>query len=110
MVVESLNPQESIIVGYENIKMLAQQLAQLDFNILLEGESGVGKNLFAEYIHTHSSRCNQPFYVLPCTSLPATLIDTMLFGHKKGCFTDAHEDNSGIIEDAHGGIIFLDER
>ncbi len=77
-------------------------------NILIEGESGVGKELVAHYIHGLDKR-DKPLVVVDCSALAGTLIESVLFGHKKGSFTSAHEDRIGKFELAHGGDIFLDE-
>lgn len=103
------NSKEGHIIGYDSIKLLAQKLAQQDFHVLIEGESGTGKYLFAKYIHAHSKRCNQIFYPIACTILQPTLFDTNFFGYKKGCYTGAQNNQAGILEDANDGIIFLDE-
>ncbi len=77
-------------------------------NVLITGESGVGKELIARYIHGLSKK-GRPFIVVNCAAIPNTLIESVLFGHKKGSFTGAHEDRSGKFELAHGGDVFLDE-
>lgn len=109
MLIGSINSKEGHISGYDSIKLLAQTTAQQDFNILIEGETGVGKELFAKYIHAHSKQCNQILYGVLCTILQPTLFDTLFLGYKKGCFTDARDDRAGILENADCGIIFLDE-
>lgn len=88
---------------------LANKSAISDSNILIEGETGTGKELFAEYIHKHSSRNEKPFVVINCASLPDQLIESELFGHEKGAFTDAKSTKQGLVEIAHGGTLFLDE-
>ncbi|MBZ0199122.1 MAG: sigma-54 dependent transcriptional regulator, partial [Ignavibacteriaceae bacterium] len=88
---------------------LAHKSAQSDSNILIEGETGTGKELFAEYIHKHSDRDDKPFVVINCASLPDQLIESELFGHEKGAFTDAKSSKQGLVEIAHGGTLFLDE-
>ena len=80
-----------------------------DSNILIEGETGTGKELLAEYIHKHSARKDKPFVVINCASLPDQLIESELFGHEKGAFTDAKNTKQGLVEIAHGGSLFLDE-
>jgi two-component system response regulator AtoC len=88
---------------------LANKSAISDSNILIEGETGTGKELFAEYIHKHSERRDKPFVVVNCASLPDQLIESELFGHEKGAFTDAKSTKQGLVEIAHGGTLFLDE-
>jgi DNA-binding NtrC family response regulator len=83
--------------------------APTDISILLLGESGVGKELFARAIHNLSGRADEPFIELDCASLPQSLIESELFGHEKGAFTDAREMRKGKFELASGGTLFLDE-
>jgi two-component system, NtrC family, response regulator AtoC len=101
------------IVGESNalhrVINLALKSAMSDSNILIEGETGTGKELFAEYIHKHSTRKENPFVVINCASLPDQLIESELFGHEKGAFTDAKSTKQGLVEIAHGGTLFLDE-
>ena len=88
---------------------LANKSAMSDSNVLIEGETGTGKELLAEYIHKHSERHENPFVVINCASLPDQLIESELFGHEKGAFTDAKSAKQGLVEIAHGGTLFLDE-
>ncbi|MDP4115670.1 MAG: sigma-54 dependent transcriptional regulator [Bacteroidota bacterium] len=88
---------------------LADKSAASDSNVLIEGETGTGKELLAEYIHEHSARKDKPFVVINCASLPDQLIESELFGHEKGAFTDAKNSKQGLVEIAHGGTLFLDE-
>lgn len=91
-------------------KELAQKAAATDFLILLLGESGVGKELFAQAIHTSSTRAAEPFIALNCSAIPDSLIESELFGYTRGAFTGANKDgNVGKFEAAHKGTIFLDE-
>ncbi len=93
----------------QRVISLANKSAMSDSNILIEGETGTGKELMAEYIHKHSSRKDMPFVVINCASLPDQLIESELFGHEKGAFTDAKNTKQGLVEIAHGGTLFLDE-
>ena len=77
--------------------------------MLLLGESGTGKELFARAIHAASHRRNGPFRTVNCGAIPAGLLESELFGHKKGAFTGAMLDRRGAFEEAHGGTLFLDE-
>ena len=88
---------------------LAFKGAQTSVPILLEGESGVGKEIFAKAIHRASDRSEKPFVVVNCGAIPENLVESILFGHAKGAFTDAKQDHAGKFVEADGGIIFLDE-
>jgi DNA-binding NtrC family response regulator len=89
---------------------LAQRVAASDVpSILLHGETGTGKDLFARAIHHASDRANAPYLAINCAALPATLIESELFGYEKGAFTDAKQRKEGLFEQAQGGTIFLDE-
>jgi len=86
-----------------------KQVASLDTTVLLEGETGTGKELFAMAIHSQSKRRDKSFVKVNCASLPASLIESELFGHEKGAFTGAIERQYGRFELANKGTIFLDE-
>lgn len=91
-------------------KELARRVAGSDVPaILLQGETGTGKDLFARAIHYASDRANAPYLAINCAALPATLIESELFGYEKGAFTDAKQKKEGLFEQAQGGTIFLDE-
>ncbi len=78
-------------------------------NVLITGETGTGKELFAQALHENSERSHKPFVVVDCASLPDTLIESTLFGHVKGAFTGADRAQEGLIQHANGGTLFLDE-
>lgn len=103
---------DAIVGESEELKRvltLAAKAASSDSNILIEGETGTGKELLAEFVHKHSVRSEEPFVVINCASLPDQLIESELFGHEKGAFTDAKSTKIGLVEIAHGGSLFLDE-
>ncbi|MCP4119079.1 MAG: sigma-54-dependent Fis family transcriptional regulator [Desulfobacteraceae bacterium] len=83
--------------------------ANSNANVLITGDTGTGKELFARAIHANSSRAGNPFVVVDCAALPATLVESVLFGHEKGSFTGADKTVRGLISQAHGGTLFLDE-
>ncbi|SHE46676.1 transcriptional regulator [Fodinibius roseus] len=85
------------------------QVADTDITILLEGESGVGKDITAKAIHEVSKRKNENMVIVNCGAIPEGIIESELFGHEKGAFTGAHEAREGYFEKADGGTIFLDE-
>src|SRR5499433_1415600 len=89
---------------------MAQKVAESEVSsVLLQGESGTGKDLVAKAIHYHSNRAEGPFVAINCAAIPATLIESELFGYEKGAFTDAKGRKEGLFEQAEGGTIFLDE-
>ncbi len=93
----------------ENALKIAKKAAMSDASILLLGESGVGKELFAKYIHNHSKRAKQPFIAINMAAIPDNLLESELFGYEKGAFTDATTQKKGFFELADKGTIFLDE-
>jgi two-component system NtrC family response regulator len=88
---------------------IADRASKTDASILLLGESGVGKEVFASYVHGNSPRCKKPFVAINMAAIPENLIESELFGFEKGAFTDASEAKAGQFELANGGTLFLDE-
>ena len=93
----------------KKILELLPRIAAATSNVLITGESGTGKELIAKAIHRESPRKDKPFVTVNCGSVPETLMESELFGHKKGSFTGATTTRSGLFEAAHGGTLFLDE-
>lgn len=92
------------------LKQFAIRLAQVDSTVLIQGESGVGKEILADLIHENSNRSDQPFIKISCAAIPENLLESELFGYAPGAFTGAHKDGKiGIFEACHGGTVFLDE-
>ena len=92
-----------------NLLDVAQNIAKSKATVLIQSESGTGKELLAHYIHDHSERVGKPFVAVNCAALPDTLLESELFGYKKGAFTGANQDHRGKFEQAHTGTILLDE-
>ncbi|HWL84174.1 MAG TPA: sigma-54-dependent Fis family transcriptional regulator, partial [Polyangiaceae bacterium] len=88
---------------------LCWRFAQSELPVLIEGETGTGKEVLAEAIHEASSRAKGPFVVFDCTAVPPSLAESMLFGHERGAFTGAIAARKGVFEEAHGGTLFIDE-
>lgn len=88
---------------------VAAKVAESDSTVLIQGSSGTGKELIANFIFKNSPRNDKPFVTLNCASIPDTLLESELFGHEKGAFTDARTTKQGLVEVANGGTLFLDE-
>jgi transcriptional regulator with PAS, ATPase and Fis domain len=93
----------------QEIYKLIGKVADTDSTVLIQGESGTGKELVARALHYNSTRQHQPFVTVNCSALPDNLLESELFGHKKGAFTGAVVDKIGLFEEAHNGSLFLDE-
>ncbi|QDT34040.1 sigma-54-dependent transcriptional regulator [Thalassoglobus polymorphus] len=93
----------------QRVKTLVERIAPTDSSVLILGETGTGKEVVARSIHEHSSRSKMPFVAVNCGALPDNLVESELFGHKKGAFTGAETPRKGLIEVANGGTLFLDE-
>jgi DNA-binding NtrC family response regulator len=105
-------PFEGIIGTSEPMRELVQLLGRVgpvDASVVLYGESGTGKELAARALHERSERRDRPFVALNCAAIPESLLESELFGHVKGAFTDARADRAGLFERAKGGTVFLDE-
>ncbi len=104
--------REGIVGGSPELGMCLEMLgraAGTDAPVLLFGETGTGKELFARALHANSRRAGKPFVVLDCAAIPDTLIESELFGHDKGAYTGAIRDKQGLVSQADGGTLFLDE-
>lgn len=110
--VERLAPGDRIIgqsPSFLECLELASRVADSDGSVLIQGPSGSGKELIASYIHRKSPRADKPFLALNCSAIPENLLESELFGHEKGSFTDASSARQGIVEVSDGGTLFLDE-
>jgi DNA-binding NtrC family response regulator len=118
--VQSLRGEVRRRAGYHNVVSVSAKMTELmNFvrkvasseatTILIQGESGTGKDLIAKAIHYESSRQEKPFVAINCSAIPETLMEAELFGHEKGAFTDAKQMKKGLFEAADGGTLFLDE-
>jgi len=106
------NAEVKLIGSSEVLRKLRNEvkiIGQTDVTILIEGETGVGKEVVARAIHAHSHRADRPFIAINCAAIPRELFESELFGHKKGAFTGADSDQLGKFQLAHRGTLFLDE-
>lgn len=95
--------------SFKKVLRLAGKIAPTESSVMIYGQSGTGKELIANFIYKNSLRSDQPFVALNCASIPDNLIESELFGHEKGAFTDAVRQKQGLVEIANGGTLFLDE-
>ncbi len=95
--------------GLEQVIDLAKRVSKTDSTVLLTGETGTGKEVFAQAIHENSNRVGKSFVALNCSTFSKEILESELFGHKQGAFTGAIKDKKGFIEEANGGTLFLDE-
>jgi two-component system response regulator AtoC len=95
--------------GIRQVLRLIDKVAEYRTTVLIQGESGTGKELVARALHRRSPRAEKPFVAINCGAIPEMLMESELFGHKRGAFTDAHSDKRGIFQEADGGTLFLDE-
>ncbi|MDV2470411.1 sigma-54 dependent transcriptional regulator [Acinetobacter chinensis] len=93
----------------QHLRTTLKKIARSQAPVFITGESGTGKEVVANLIHRLSNRCEGPFIAINCGAIPGDLMESELFGHKKGSFTGATQDKQGLIQSAHGGSLFLDE-
>lgn len=96
-------------IQVQELKDKIKKAASVDVTVIIQGESGTGKELVARAIHELSKRADRPMITVNCAAIPENLIESELFGHCRGAFTDAHSDKAGLFEEANGSTLFLDE-
>ncbi|MBO9576809.1 MAG: sigma-54-dependent Fis family transcriptional regulator [Sphingobium sp.] len=112
LIAEMLRPERMPAVGDEGsatLMRLAARIAASDATVLIQGETGTGKEGIARFLHDNSPRADKDFIAVNCAALPETMMEAMLFGHKKGSFTGAGASSDGLFLAANGGTLFLDE-
>src|SRR5512132_2279724 len=105
-------PRLTLLGATPEIKRLRNDIAaaaQCDAKVLITGESGAGKEITAHLIHEHSARRSRPYRAINCGAIADTLLESELFGHVRGSFTDAWRDHAGLLDAVHGGTLLLDE-
>ncbi|MDF1502858.1 sigma-54 dependent transcriptional regulator [Roseisolibacter sp. H3M3-2] len=112
-IVERVPEEESALIGdapaFRQAIAMAKRVAGTDASVMIFGESGTGKELIAQFIHRHSRRGQRKLVPVNCAAIPGALLESEMFGHKKGAFTGADRDKAGLLEVANGGTFFLDE-
>ena len=109
---QPLNSETELVGVSRNIRRvreLIDQIAQTGFNVIVSGETGVGKELVVTRLYQKSSRMGKAFVKVNCAALPDTLLESEMFGYERGAFTGAIQNRRGKFEQAHGGVLFLDE-
>jgi two-component system response regulator FlrC len=108
-----LRREASDLVAFAPVSLrlveLARRVAQSDCTVLISGESGVGKEVLAQFIHRQSPRANRPFIAVNCAAIPENMLEAILFGYERGAYTGAHAAHAGKFEQAQGGTLLLDE-
>jgi DNA-binding NtrC family response regulator len=108
----ALSPKVTLLgtaPGFRRAVELARKVASTDASVFITGESGSGKEMIAQFIHHHSRRSSRAFVAVNCAALPEALLESEMFGHRKGAFTGAVRDKPGLLETSNGGTLFLDE-
>src|ERR1041385_8125313 len=105
--------KRAVLIGASNaVRRVRDEIdcaARSNAKVLITGESGGGKEIVARLVHERGQRGRAPLVTINCAGVPDSLLESELFGHMRGSFTDAHRDKRGLLESAHGGTVFLDE-